>query len=161
MDKKIKNLIDHNVFNSNILDYEIDETSHYAGETQLVININVDHFKLWKSSGYFNPKYYELIVGIDDGYFDELISEFLPIVGYNFDDIIFKYKPNHVVAYKRLFDSLNELVKYFNHTFYLSSPWLNVDVITIDNEFSDVINILEEEYDIDTDDIVMIDLNYR
>jgi hypothetical protein len=53
------------------------------------------------------------------------------------------------------------LVKYFNHTFYLSSPWLNVDVVTIDNEFSDVINILEEEYDIDTDDIVMIDLNYR
>ena len=97
MDKKIKNLIDQNVFNSNLLDYEIEmETEdEYFDEDFITLKliIYVDSYKLYKSSGRFNPKYYQLIVALDEGYFEESLEEFLPMVGYSFSSIeIFELK---------------------------------------------------------------------
>ena len=163
MDKKIKNLIDKNVFNSNLLDYDIEEMVTY-GVGVVYITIHVDHFKLWRSSGYFDPKYYQLIVSLDDGYFQESLEEFLPIFGFSFEDIQFIYKPkvntkgDRYSAYNKLFKALNDLVYHFDYTFYPGSPWLNVDVVVLSEiQFYDISEILEEEYDIDTDDIVMLE----
>ena len=57
MDKKIKSLIDSNVFNSNKITYDINVYSD-----DLIFDVIVDHRKLWKSSGYFDQKYYDLTI---------------------------------------------------------------------------------------------------
>lgn len=164
MDKKIKNLIDQNVFNSNLLDYEIEEKEHYGDDYELHITIYVNHFKLWKSSWDFDPKYYQLIVALDEGYFEESLMEFLPIVGYTFDDIRLIYSPlvgswNSVYsAYDRLFKALNELVYYYERSFNRYSPWLTIEIESIKFNLEDLRGTLENEFGMDTDDIVMLQL---
>jgi hypothetical protein len=163
MDKKIKNLIDQNVFNSNLLDYDIEERTLFGDDNELYITIYVDHFKLWKSSGRFNLKYYQLIVALDEGYFEESLMEFLPIIGYTFEDIRLIYNPivglnsGMYSAYDRLFKALNELVYYYERSFNRYSPWLTIEIESIKFNLEDLRGTLEDEFNIDTDDIVMLD----
>ena len=165
MDIKIKNLIDQNVFGTDILDYDIDVKENFLSSTDLTLTFYIDHYKLWKNSGYFNPKYYDLIIDIDNGVFDESIEEFLPLVGYDSEYIKYQYKPVNLYdestgwyfAYEPLFDALKDIGYPFRQVNYLSSPWLNVYIVTQTVSISEIRTILEEEYDIDTDDIVMLD----
>ena len=164
MDQKIKNLIDQNVFGTDILDYDIDVKENFLSSSELTLTIYIDHYKLWRSSGRFDSKYYELIIDIDNGVFDESIEEFLPLVGYDCDYLKYQYKPvnlydkpNALFAYEPLFDALKDIGYPFRQVNYLSSPWLNVYIVTQTVSISEIRTILEEEYDIDTDDIVMLD----
>jgi hypothetical protein len=164
MDKKIKNLIDQNVFKGEkILDYDIESIEQHNEETELIFTFKIDHYKLWKSSGYFNPEYYELIVGIDNGDMDMSIEEFLPIIGYDTDYVSYiydntdKYELRNV--YKPLFDALDDLGYVYTYSIYKRSPWLNVYVLTSnDVNFNQVIETLQDEYGLDTDDIVLLNI---
>ena len=164
MDKKIKNLIDQNVFKGEkILDYDIESIEQHNEETELIFTFKIDHYKLWKSSGYFNPEYYELIVGVDNGDMDMSIEEFLPIIGYDTDYVSYiydntdKYELRNV--YKPLFDALDDLGYVYTYSIYKRSPWLNVYVLTSnDVNFNQVIETLQDEYGLDTDDIVLLNI---
>jgi hypothetical protein len=162
MDKKIKNLIDQNVFKGEkILDYDIESIEHYDEETELIFTFKIDHYKLWKSSGYFNPEYYELIVGVDNGDMDMSIEEFLPIIGYDTDYVSYVYdntnKDELRKVYKPLFDALDDLGYDYTYSVYKRSPWLNVYVETSnDVNFNQVIETLQDEYGLDVDDIVLV-----
>lgn len=164
MNKKIKNLIDQNVFKGEkILDYNIESIEQYDEETELIFTFKIDHYKLWKSSGYFNPKYYELVVGIDNGDMDMSIEEFLPIIGYDTDYVRNLYdhinKDELRKVYKPLFDALNDLGYGYTYSVYKHSPWLNVYVETPkDFNFYSIIETLQDEYDLDIDDIVLLDI---
>ena len=165
MDQKIKNLIDQNVFNSNLLDYDIDAKEDFLSLTELTLTFYIDHYKLWRSSSRFDSKYYDLIVDIDNGAFDESLEEFLPLVGYNSEYIKYQYKPVNLYdestgwyfAYEPLFDALKDMGYPFRKVNYLSSPWLNVYIVTETESIPKIRTVLEEDYDIDTDDIVMLD----
>jgi hypothetical protein len=133
MDKKIKNLIDQNVFNSNLLDYdiEVETEDEYFDEDFITLKliIYVDSYKLYKSSGGFNPKYYQLIVALAEGYFEESLEEFLPMIGYSFSSIEIFYEKSNLDGYKNLFNEIDELgYSYYNiNTRYYSSPWLYIE----------------------------------
>ena len=162
MDKKIKNLIDQNVFKGEkILDYDIESIEQHNEETELIFTFKIDHYKLWKSSGYFNPEYYELIVGVDNGDMDMSIEEFLPIIGYDTDYVSYVYdntnKDELRKVYKPLFDVLDDLGYDYTYSVYKRSPWLNVYVETSnDVNFNQVIETLQDEYGLDVDDIVLV-----
>ena len=164
MDKKIKNLIDQNVFKGEkILDYDIESIEQHDEETELIFTFKIDHYKLWKCSGYFDPKYYELVVGIDNGDMDMNIEEFLPIIGYDNDYVSYVYEhinKNKVYeVYKPLFDAIRDLGYDYTYSVYKRSPWLNVYVETPNGvNFNDVIEILQDEYGLDIDDIVLLNI---
>lgn len=164
MDKKIKNLIDLNVFKGEkILDYDIESIEQHYEETELKFTFKIDHYKLWKSSGYFNPEYYELVVGIDNGDMDMSIEEFLPMIGYDTDYVIYVYEhinKNKVYeVYKPLFDAIHDLGYDYTYSVYKRSPWLNVYIETSnDVNFNQVIETLQDEYGLDTDDIVLLNI---
>ena len=164
MDKKIKNLIDQNVFKGEkILDYDIESIEQHNEETELIFTFKIDHYKLWKSSGYFNPEYYELIVGIDNGDMDMSIEEFLPIIGYDTDYVTYVYEhinKNKVYgSYKPLLDAIHDLGYDYTYSVYQRSPWFNVYVETPNGvNFNGVIETLQDEYGLDTDDIVLLNI---
>lgn len=164
MDKKIKNLIDLNVFKGEkILDYDIESIEQHDEETELKFIFKIDHYKLWKNSGYFNPEYYELIVGLDNGDMDMSIEEFLPMIGYDTDYVSYVYdntdKYELRKVYKPLFDALDDLGYTYTYYIYKHSPWLNVYVETSNYvNFNQVIETLQDEYGLDTDDIVLLDI---
>jgi hypothetical protein len=165
MDKKIKDLIDKNVFKTNILDYDIQEITSKFGEMDLIIYIFIDHYKLWKSSGRFDQDYYDLIYNIDDGVYDESIEEFLPMIGYDFDFFTIRYTNKNggsvdYSAYKPIANALKELNLPFKIQIWPEKPWLYLEVFIEGNpevySAQDVYEILEEEYDLDLGDIVFI-----
>jgi len=164
MDKKIKNLIDQYVFKGEkILDYDIEEQYDEEIDTELIFTFKIDHYKLWKSSGYFKPNYYELVVGVDNGDMDMSIEEFLPIIGYDTD--YFRHLYHHInkdelrEVYKPLFDALNDLGCDYTYSTYKHSPWLNVYVETPkDDNFYNIIEKLQDDYDLDIDDIVLLEI---
>ena len=164
MNKNIKDLIDQYVFKGeNILQYDIELIESYDEDTEVDIIFKIDHYKLWKSSGYFDPKYYELIVGLDNGDMELSLDEFLPMVGYNSDYIRLLYEPINkkdiYKPYERLFDALEELGYEYTYSVYKTTPWLNVYVTTPNDEnFYNIIETLQDEYDLDIDDIVLLDI---
>ena len=164
MDKKIKNLIDLNVFKGEkILDYDIESIEQHDEETELKFTFKIDHYKLWKGSDYFNPEYYELIVGIDNGDMDMSIEEFLPMIGYDTDYVSYVYdntdKYELRKVYKPLFDALDDLGYTYTYSIYKRSPWLNVYVENPnDVNFNGVIETLQDKYGLDIDDIVLLDI---
>lgn len=164
MDKKIKNLIDQNVFNgAKILNYDVESIEQYDEETELIFTFKINHYRLWKSSGYFDPKYYELVVGADNGDMDMSIEEFLPIIGYDTDYVRYLYEHNSKdelkKVYKPLFDALDDLGYDYEYSVYRHSPWLNVYIETPnDVKFYSLLETLQEEYDLDIDDIVILDI---
>lgn len=155
MDKKIKTLIDSNVFHSNKITFDINV--YYD---DLIFDVIVDHRKLWKSSGYFDQKYYDIIIGLDNGDYEEELQEFLPLVGYTFEEFDIRYLSNedsidNSLAYSYLFSALKELGVDYKWQFVTGSPWLYVTFLNSNQQqLYDVGAILENEYDIDTDDIV-------
>ena len=164
MDKKIKNLIDLNVFKGEkILDYDIESIEQHDEETELKFTFKIDHYKLWKSSGYFDPEYYELVVGIDNGDMDMSIEEFLPMIGYDTDYVSNLYdhinKDELRKVYKPLFDAIRDLGYDYTYSVYRRSPWLNVYVDTPNGvNFNLVIETLQDEYGLDIDDIVLLNI---
>jgi hypothetical protein len=164
MDKKIKNLIDQHVFKGEkILDYDIESIEQHDEETELKFTFKIDHYKLWKGSDYFNPEYYELIVGIDNGDMDMSIEEFLPMIGYDTDYVSYVYdntdKYELRKVYKPLFDALDDLGYIYSYSIYKRSPWLNVYVENPnDVNFNGVIDTLQDKYGLDIDDIVLLDI---
>lgn len=164
MNKNIKDLIDQYVFKGeNILQYDIELIESYDEDTEVDIIFKIDHYKLWKSSGYFDPKYYELIVGLDNGDMELSLDEFLPMVGYDSDYIRLLYEPINkkdiYKPYERLFDALEELGYEYTYSVYKHTPWLNVYVTTPNDEnFYNIIETLQDEYDLDIDDIVLLDI---
>jgi hypothetical protein len=155
MDKKIKTLIDSNVFHSNKITFDINV--YYD---DLIFDVIVDHRKLWKSSGYFDQKYYDIIIGLDNGDYEEELQEFLPLIGYTFKEFDIRYLSNedsidNSLAYSYLFSALKELGVDYKWQFVIGSPWLFLTFLNSDQQqLYDVGAILENEYDIDTDDIV-------
>ena len=155
MNKKIKSLIDSNVFHSNKITFDINV---YNGD--LIFDVIVDHRKLWKSSGYFDQKYYDTIIDLDNGVYEEELQEFLPLVGYTFEEFDIRYLSNedsidNSLAYSYLFSALEELGVDYKWQFVTGSPWLFLTFLNSDQQqLYDVGEILENEYDIDTDDIV-------
>jgi hypothetical protein len=164
MDKKIKNLIDLNVFKGEkILDYDIESIEQHDEETELKFTFKIDHYKLWRSSGYFDPEYYDIIVGVDNGDMDISIEEFLPMIGYDTDYVSYVYehinKDKVYEVYKPLFNAIRDLGYDYTYSVYKRSPWLNVYVETPnDVNFNQVIETLQDEYGLDTDDIVLLDI---
>lgn len=164
MNKNIKDLIDQYVFKGeNILQYDIELIESYDEDTEVDIIFKIDHYKLWKSSGYFDPKYYELIFGLDNGDMELSLDEFLPMVGYDSDYIRLLYEPINkkdiYKPYERLFDALEELGYEYTYSVYKHTPWLNVYVTTPNDEnFYNIIETLQDEYDLDIDDIVLLDI---
>jgi len=158
MDKKIKNLIDQNVFNSNLLDYDIEIEGHDFDEDFITLKliIYVDSYKLYKSSGRFNPKYYQLIVALDEGYFEESLVEFLPMVGYSFSSIEIFYEKSNLDGYKNLFHKIDGLgysyYKIINR--YNSSPWLYIEFNMSYEEVRHLYEQLEEV--ISVEDVVLL-----
>ena len=158
MDKKIKNLIDQNVFNSNLLDYEIEIKNSVFDDDFVILKliIYVDSYKLYKSSGRFNPKYYQLMVALDEGYFEESLEEFLPIVGYSFSSIEIFYEKSNLDGYKNLFHKIDGLgysyYKIINR--YTSSPWLYIEFNMSYEEVRHLYEQLEEV--ISVEDVVLL-----
>jgi hypothetical protein len=158
MDQRIKKLIDKNVFDSNKLDYEImPSRKSIDGNKDVIIKIFIDHHKLWRSSSYFDPEYYDLIVGIDDGIYDDKLGEFLPMIGYDFDYFTIRYgweNDNDYSAYERLFDAIDELGYNAIPYSYQEKPWLYVGTSLSSSNLNILIGALEDEFDLDVDDIV-------
>jgi hypothetical protein len=82
MNEKIKRLIIDNVFRGVDVDFNI-----YMEYEVLKLRVKIDSEKLYKSSGYFDKDYYNLIYGLWDYELDEELHEFLPMVGYDFEEI--------------------------------------------------------------------------
>lgn len=158
MDKKIKNLIDQNVFNSNLLDYDIEIEDEYFDEdlVKLKFIIYVDSYKLYKSSGRFNPKYYQLIVALDEEYFEESLGEFLPMVGYTFSYIEMSYDKSNLDGYKNLFYEIDELgYSYYKiNQHYYTTPWL---YINFNMSYEEVRHLYEQlEESVSVEDVVLL-----
>jgi len=160
MDKKIKKLIDQNVFNSDLLDYDIEIEDEYFDDDLVTLKfiIYVDSYKLYKSSGYFNEEYYNLITDLADGNFDEELFDFLPMVGYSFSSLELFYDKSNLGGYKQIFYALDELsYRYEMIDRYHSSPWLYIKYDISDSKFTtDLYKMINDEFDIDVDDIVLI-----
>jgi hypothetical protein len=158
MDQRVKKLIDKNVFKTNILDYEIiPSRKSIDGYKDIIFKIFIDHYKLWKSSGYFDREYYDLILGIDDGLYNEELSDFLPLIGYDFDYFTIRFgweNDNDYSAYERLFDAIDELGYKAVPYSYKEKPWLYVGTSLSSSNLVELVISLEDEFDLDVDDIV-------
>ena len=161
MDKKIKKLIDDNVFQSDKLDYKITQSKHsILNKGDVIIYVLIDHYKLWKNSGYYDPEYFELIYGLNEGYYDEEISDFLPLIGYDLDYFSIRYiGKNGLIdysAYDSLFDAINQLGYSFEVKTYKEQPWLYVGISASDSDVAKLYVTLQNEFDLDVDDIILM-----
>lgn len=158
MDKKIKKLIDQNVFNTNMLDYEIEIEQGYFDDdfVTLKLIIYVDSYKLYKSSGYFNEDYYNLITDLADGNLDDELFEFLPMVGYSFSSLEIFYDKSNIDGYKNLFYEINELGYSYYKVIqnYYSTPWLYVEFNMSGSEVNRLYELLEEV--VSVEDVVLL-----
>jgi hypothetical protein len=158
MDKKIKNLIDQNVFNTNMLDYGIEIEQDYFDDdfVTLKLIIYVDSYKLYKSSGYFNEDYYNLITDLADGNLDDELFEFLPMVGYSFSSLEIFYDKSNIDGYKNLFYEINELGYSYYKVIqnYYSTPWLYVE---FNMSYEDIRHLYEQLEDVvSVEDVVLL-----
>ncbi len=152
MNEKIKRLIIDNVFRGVDIDFNI-----YTEYEVLKLRVKIDSEKLYKSSGYFDKDYYSLIYDLSDNKLDEDLYDFLPIVGYDFEEIEYFFDKSNLDGYKYLFYALNDLnYDYSVFDGFYSSPWLyiqfNASAVEVDNLYY----ILEDEFALSVDDIVLL-----
>ena len=157
MNEKVKRLIIDNVFDGVDIDFDIEIENEYFDENSNVLKIiiHVDSYKLYKSSGYFNEDYYNLITYLADGNLDEEIFEFLPMVGYDFEYLDVFYDKSNLDGYKNLFYEINDLgYKYKVQDRYYSTPWLYIVFNLTGPEVDNLYNLLEKEVSIE--DVVLL-----
>ena len=157
MNEKVKRLIIDNVFDGVDVDFDLEIENEYFDENSNVLKIiiYVDSYKLYKSSGYFNKKYYNLISYLADGNLDEEIFEFLPMVGYDFEYLEVFYDKSDLDGYKNLFYEINDLgYKYKVQDRYYSTPWLYIVFNLTGPEVDNLYNLLEKEVSIE--DVVLL-----
>jgi hypothetical protein len=155
MNEKIKRLIIDNVFRGVDVDFNI-----YMEYEVLKLRVKIDSEKLYKSSGYFDKDYYNLIYGLWDYELDEELHEFLPMVGYDFEEIEYFFDKSDLDGYKNLFYALNDLNYDYNvfDGFY-SSPWLYIQFNASGVEVDNLYYVLEDEFDLSVDDVILLSRN--
>lgn len=156
MDENIKRLVINNVFKGIDIDFDVEtENEHFDDSTILRIIIYVDSYKLYRSSGYFNEDYYDLISYLADGNLDEEIFEFFPMIGYNFNSVELFYDKSNLDGYKNLFYEINDLgYKYKVQDRYYSTPWLYIVFNLTGPEVDNLYYILEKE--VSVEDVVLL-----
>ena len=159
MDEKIKRLIIDNVFKGIEIDFDIEVVNEYFDETLLRLIIYVDSNRLYKSSGYFDKNYYDLISDLADGNLDEEIFEFLPYIGYDFGNLEVFYEKSNLDGYKNLFYEINDLgYKYKVQYLYYSTPWLYIVFDLTGPEVDNLYHILEKE--VSVEDVILLSKSF-
>ena len=152
MNEKIRRLIIDNVFRGVYVDFNV-----MVVHDTLVIYLDVDSKRLYKSSGYFDPKYYDLIYKLADGVLDDDVNDFFPMVGYEFDEIRINYEKGDLDGYKNLFYALNDLnYDYIVFDGFYPTPWLYIQFNVPDEEVNNLYDILEDEFDLSVDDVILL-----
>lgn len=161
MDEKIKKLIIDNVFGGINIDFDVEIENEYFDDDYSILKIiiYVDSYKLYKSSGYFDEDYYNLITDLADGNLDDVIFEFFPMVGYNFGSVELFYDKSNLEGYKNLFYEINEYgYKYKIQDRYHSTPWLYIVFNLSGPEVDSLYHTLEK--DVNVDDVILLARSY-
>ena len=158
MNEKIRKLIIDNVFRGIDIDFDVKKERSIVTEGELlIIEINIDSKKIYRSSGYFDNNYFELISDLADGNIDDELFEFLPMIGYNFSALEIFYNKDDLSGYKNLFYAINDLeYKYRVINRFHSTPWLYIEFNASGVEVDNIYNVLEDEFDLSIDDIVLL-----
>lgn len=155
MNEKVKRLIIDNVFDGVDIDFDIEIENGNFDEDLLNLTVYVNSYKLYKSSGYFDKNYYDIITDLADGNIDEKLYDFLPMIGYDFNEIRIFYDKSNLDGYKNLFYEINDLGhKYVVKHNYYSTPWLYIVFNLSGPEVGNLYNLLEEE--VSVEDIILL-----
>jgi hypothetical protein len=161
MNEKIKRLIIDNVFRGIDIDFDVKKERAIVTEGELlIIKINIDSKKIYKSSGYFDKNYFKLISDLADGNIDDELFEFLPMIGYDFSALEIFYDKDDLSGYKNLFYAINDLeYKYRVIDRFYSTPWLYIEFNASDVEVDNIYYILEDEFGLSIDDVILLSRN--
>lgn len=131
----------------------------YLGSSSRVVFI-VDHSKLSRNSKSFDEKYYNMIMDIDNGVYDDALKEIIPMVGFNDTSDLgpsIKFLHKTIEVYDEILDKISSLGYDNDIETPMYSPFPIIYIDCDDN--SDIQFVVEtlEKYGFDVDDIVFSD----